>query len=159
MKIHFFLWIALIVLVAGYIPVAAQHGGEHIMFVPVDLKWIDGPASLEKGAQYALIEGDWTQEGPFTARLKLPAGFKIPPHWHPAIEHVTVLQGSFYMGVGEKFDEGKAKKLPVGGFAVMPIDYVHYAFTREEAIVQLHGIGPWGIKYVNEKDDPRLAGK
>jgi hypothetical protein len=141
----------------GVMPLAAQHGDDHIMINSEEMKWKDGPASLEEGAQYVLIEGDWSKAGPFTARLKLPAGFKLAPHWHPAIEHVTVLKGSFHMGTGRKFDEGKTKKLTVGGFAVMPIEYVHYAFTTEETIIQLHGIGPWGINYVNEEDDPRLA--
>lgn len=126
------------------------------MIVPADLTWVDGPASLPKGVKSAVIEGDPTKAGPFTMRVKLPANYTIPPHWHPAIEHVTVLFGSFYMGLGETFDESKAGKLPVGGFAVMAIGTRHFAFTKdEEAIIQLHGLGPWGINYVNPNDDPR----
>lgn len=133
-----------------------NHGKGHVMIVPSDLKWVDGPPSLPRGAQTALLEGDPAKAGPFTMRAKLPAHYKIPPHWHPAIEHVTVIAGSFYMGLGEKFDEAKATKLPVGGFAVMEIGTRHFAFTKDEgAIVQLHGIGPWGINYVNPNDDPR----
>jgi hypothetical protein len=147
----------LLTFIIGSIPVSAQHGDDHIMINPEEMKWKGGPASMEDGAQYTLIEGDWTQPGPFTARIKMPAGFKISPHWHPAIEHVTVIKGSFHMGTGEKLDKDRAMKLTVGGFAVMPIEYVHYAFTTEETIIQLHGIGPWGINYVNEEDDPRLA--
>ena len=128
---------------------------DHIMVVPSDLTWKDGPASLPKGIQSAVIEGDPTKAGPFTMRLKLPANYKVPPHWHPAIEHVTVLSGSFYMGLGETFDESKARKLSVGGFAVMQIGTRHFALTKEEAVIQLHGVGPWGITYVNPKDDPR----
>jgi hypothetical protein len=151
--------IALIIFMfaAGLSPVEAQHSDGHIMINNDEMEWKNGPASLEEGSQYALIEGDWTKEGPFTARLKLPADFKISPHWHPAIEHVTVIEGSFYMGTGRKFNRDNAKKLTIGGFAAMPIEFVHYAFTTEETIVQLHGIGPWGINYVNEDDDPRLA--
>jgi hypothetical protein len=135
-----------------------DHGDSgHIMINPGEMEWKPGPASLEAGSQYTLIEGDWTKEGPFTARLKLPAGFRISPHTHPAIEHVTVIKGSFHMGTGTRFNKDNAMKLEVGGFAVMPIDYAHYAFTTEETIIQLHGIGPWGINYVNEEDDPRLA--
>jgi hypothetical protein len=148
---------ALCIFIIGLVPVAAQHSGEHVMINPEEMEWKDGPASLEAGAQYTLIEGDWTQEGPFTARLKLPAGFTISPHTHPAIEHVTVIKGSFHMGSGRTFNRERAKQLTVGGFAVMPIDYAHFAFTTEETIIQLHGIGPWGINYVNEEDDPRLA--
>ncbi|HWP81437.1 MAG TPA: cupin domain-containing protein [Bacteroidota bacterium] len=128
---------------------------DHIMVVPSDLTWKDGPASLPKGVKSAITEGDPTKAGPFTMRLKLPANYNIPAHWHPAIEHVTVLSGSFYMGLGDVFDEAKARKLPVGGFAVMAIGTRHFAFTKEESTIQLHGIGPWGITYVNPKDDPR----
>ncbi|MEX1140423.1 MAG: cupin domain-containing protein [Bacteroidota bacterium] len=128
---------------------------DHIMVVPADLTWKDGPASLPKGAKSAVIEGDPSKDGPFTLRLNLPANYKVPPHWHPAIEHVTVISGSFYMGLGEMFDESKATKLPAGGFAVMAIGTRHFAFTKEESIVQLHGVGPWAINYVNPKDDPR----
>ena len=152
------IFVAILFLFAsGFMAADAQHDGEHIMINPEEMEWKDGPASLEDGAQYTLIEGDWTQEGPFTARLKLPAGFRISPHTHPAIEHVTVIKGSFHMGTGTTFNKDNAMKLSVGGFAVMPIDYAHYAFTTEETIIQLHGIGPWGINYVNEEDDPRLA--
>lgn len=134
---------------------ATEHRSEHIMLVPTDLAWKEGPASLPKGVKSAVLEGDPTKPGPFTMHLKLPANYKVPPHWHPAIEHVTVISGSFHMGLGEVFDESKAKKLPVGGFAVMAIGTRHFAFTTEEATIQLHGIGPWGITYVKATDDPR----
>lgn len=133
----------------------ADHQPDHIMVVPAYLTWKDGPASLPKGVKSAVIEGDPTKAGPFTMRVKLPANYKIPPHWHPAIEHVTVISGSFNMGLGETFDESKATKLPVGGFAVMQIGTRHFAFTKEGAELQLHGVGPWGINYVNPADDPR----
>lgn len=137
---------------AGHAP---AHEG-HLMVDPADLEWKDGPASLPPGAQYAMLYGDWTQPGLFAARIRVPANYKIPPHWHPALENVTVMEGSFYMGLGESFDESKAGKLPTGGYAVMEIGTRHFAFTRDEgAVVQLHGIGPWGIHYVNPDDDPR----
>lgn len=128
---------------------------DHIMVIPANITWKEGPASLPKGVKSAVVEGDPTKAGPFTMRLSLPANYQIPPHWHPAIEHITVLSGSFYMGLGEVFDEAKATKLPVGGFAVMAIGTRHFAFTKEESTVQLHGVGPWAINYVNPKDDPR----
>ena len=132
-----------------------EHQPGHILVVPADITWKDGPASLPKGIKSAVVEGDPTKAGPFTMRIKLPANYKIPPHSHPAIEHVTVVSGSFHMGLGEVFDESKATKLPLGGFAVMQIGTRHFAFTKEEATIQLHGIGPWGITYVNPADDPR----
>lgn len=134
---------------------AAGEQMDHLMVIPGNLAWKDGPGSLPKGARWAPVEGDMTKAGPFTVRLKLPANYDIPPHWHPAIEHVTVLSGSFYMGTGEKFDRSRATKLPIGGFAMMAVGTRHFAFTTEEAVLQLHGMGPWGITYVNPADDPR----
>jgi hypothetical protein len=136
-----------------------HHEKGHIMVVPDGLTWNDGPASLPPGSKIAVIEGDPSKEGPFTMRIKLPANYKIPPHWHPAIEHVTVISGSLHMGLGETFDEATATKLPAGGFAVMDIGTKHFAFTKEDAVIQLHGIGPWGINYVNPDDDPRTKDK
>ncbi|WP_205702876.1 cupin domain-containing protein [Botryobacter ruber] len=136
-------------------PDSQQHDGEHRMLNQQELQWQEGPASLPKGIKVAMLEGDLTKAAPFTIRIQLPANYKIPSHWHPAIEHVTVIKGSFYMGSGDKFDVNKATMLAEGGFAVMPIKYVHFAFTKEAATIQLHGVGPWGITYVNEADDPR----
>ena len=127
----------------------------HIIVMPGDIKWTDGPSSLPPGAKSVVIEGDPKVAGPFTMRVKLPANYIVMPHFHPADEHVTVIEGSFYMGLGEKFDEKTAKEIPAGGFAVMITGTRHYAFTRKGCIVQLHGVGPWGITYVNPSDDPR----
>lgn len=136
-----------------------QQSEEHIMLNQKELQWQDGPASLPKGSRVALLEGDPSKEGPFTLRLQIPANYRIQPHWHPAIEHVTVIEGSFYMGTGERMDMNKATELTAGGFAVMPIKYVHYAYTIKGATIQLHGIGPWDIIYVNDADDPRKQKK
>lgn len=142
------------ILICSSIPLA--FADDHIMKVPTELEWKEGPASLPSGSKVAMIEGDPSKPGPFTLRLQLPANYKIPPHWHPAIEHVTVLEGEFGMGAGEKFDKSKATILPQGGIAVMPIKFRHYAFTSDKlTTIQLHGIGPWEIIYVNPSDDPR----
>jgi hypothetical protein len=129
--------------------------GEHIMINGKKLTWKTGPASLPAGIQMTMLEGDLSKAGPFTARLMVPANYRIPPHFHPAIEHVTVLEGIFFMGTGKELNQSTATELKTGDFAVMPIGFVHYAFTRDKAIIQLHGIGPWGITYINEADDPR----
>lgn len=128
----------------------------HNMVTPDAIAWTDGPGSLPKGAQMAVLKGDPTKEGLFTMRIKVPANYKIAPHWHPADEHVTVISGTFYMGPGETFDEAKLKMIPAGGFSMMTAGTRHYARTgNTETIVQLHGMGPWGINYVNPADDPR----
>jgi quercetin dioxygenase-like cupin family protein len=128
---------------------------DHGFFQPPDMKWIDGPASLSKGAKVALLEGNPMQEGSFTMRLQLPDGFIIQPHWHPAVEHVTVISGTFNIGMGEKLDTSAGHALPVGAFAFMPPGMRHFAWTKGETVLQIHGMGPWKINYVNPSDDPR----
>lgn len=128
---------------------------DHLRLNPNDIVWKDGPASLPPGAKMAIIEGDLSKPGLFTVRLSLPANYKVPPHWHPAVEHVTVLKGGFYMGTGEQFNESIAVKIGEGGFGLMPIKQPHFAFTKKRTIIQLHGMGPWGINYINPADDPR----
>ena len=131
----------------------AQSGG-HMMVMPGDLQWTD-VASLPAGAKLALIEGPVNEAVPFTFRLKLPANYQIPAHWHPANEHVTVISGTFNMGAGDKFDPTKTMALPAGAAAIMPPKTNHFAWNKDETIVQVHGVGPWGINYVNPADDPR----
>ena len=126
----------------------------HMMVTPGELGWTD-VASLPAGAKLAVIEGPLTEAGPFTFRLKLPANYKVPAHWHPAVEHVTVISGTFHMGVGDKLDTSKTTPLTVGSAAIMQPKTNHFAWTKEETIVQVHGMGPWAINYVNPADDPR----
>jgi quercetin dioxygenase-like cupin family protein len=124
------------------------------MVTPNDLKWADVP-SLPPGAKVAVIEGPLDQATPFTIRLQLPADYKIPAHWHPAIEHVTVLSGTFNLGMGDKLDPTKTKALSAGSMAIMQPKTNHFAWTKEETIVQVHGVGPWAVNYVDPADDPR----
>ncbi len=120
-----------------------------------DITWADAPASLPSGAKIAVIQaGGLKNPEPFTFRLKLPPNYTIAPHTHPAIEHVTVLSGKFYFADGS--DQEKAKEYSAGSVMIMPIGHSMVAFTRdEEAVVQVHGMGPWGITYLDPADDPR----
>ena len=145
-------------LIGGLMVAAAQAAGdkaEHMMVAPDAVKWVDAPPSLPAGAKWAVLEGDPTQAGPFAFRVKVPVGYKMPPHKHPNIEHVTVISGTFHFGMGEQLDESQAKPLPAGSFGAIPADSPHYFLTKEETVVQAHGIGPWGITFVNPADDPR----
>lgn len=141
--------------VYGQEPKSAAPAPAHVMVSPAEIQWADGPGSIPAGAKFAAIEGDPKNAALFTMRLKLPANYRIPAHWHPADEHVTVISGTFHMGMGEKLDTTKGNALIAGSFAVMPTQARHYAWTNEETIIQLHGMGPWGINYVNPADDPR----
>lgn len=127
---------------------------DHLMVAPKDLKWADIP-SLPPGAKVAVIEGPTNEAVPYTIRLTFPANYKIPAHWHPNIEHVTVLSGTISMGVGDKLDEKKSTALPLGNMAIMQPKVHHFLWTKDGALVQVHGVGPAGITYINPADDPR----
>ena len=127
----------------------------HVFVTPGTLSWQEGPTSLPPGAQFAVIEGDPKQPGLFTMRLKLPANYRISPHWHPADEHVTVISGVFNMGTGDVLETTQGQELPTGSFALMPAQMHHFAWTTGETVIQLHGVGPWQINYINPADDPR----
>lgn len=135
----------------------SANGGEavsHKMVTPGDLKWSDVP-SLPPGAKVAVIEGPMNEAVPFTVRLRFPANYQVPPHWHPAVERVTVMIGTFNMGTGEKFDRSKTMALTPGSMAIMQPKTPHFAWTQTETVVQIHGTGPWAVNYVNPADDPR----
>lgn len=136
---------------------AADHAnqGRHIRIPADQVVWGPAPASVPPGAQLAVLEGDPKLPGISTFRLKLPAGYKVPPHWHPADERVTVLSGTFALGMGETWDEATVQDLPAGSFTVMPRKHGHFAVARTEAVIQLTIVGPWGINYFNPADDPR----
>jgi quercetin dioxygenase-like cupin family protein len=131
----------------------AQSGG-HVMAKPDELKWTDVP-SLPAGAKLAVIEGPLNEAVPFTFRLRFPANYQIPAHWHPAVERVTVLSGTFNIGMGDKLDAKKTTALGPGSIVIMQPGTRHFAWTKEETLVQLNGTGPWAINYVNPADDPR----
>ena len=138
---------------------AAPAPDEMGFYPPAEVKWKDGPGSLPAGAKFAVLEGDPAKEGPFVMRLWLPDGFRIPPHWHPKVERVTVVSGTFNLGMGEKFDQSATREMPAGTFGFWPAGMRHFAWAKGETVLQLHGTGPWMITYVNPADDPRGAKK
>ena len=106
-----------------------------------DVQWTDYPN--RPGVKLAVIEGDLAKPGPFVIRVKFPAGFKLAPHTHPALEHTTILSGGMRLGYGTK-DDGPAELMPPGTIILTPANMPHFATTPTETIVQTHGIGPWG---------------
>ena len=133
----------------------AQSGGHsHMMATPDQFKWADAPA-VAPGAKIAVIEGPLDKAVPFTFRLALPANTKIAPHVHPAFERVTVLSGTFHFAQGDAYDTSRTQALGPGSVAVMPPGVAMFGYTKEATVIQLHGVGPWGIKYPNPADDPR----
>ena len=133
---------------------SAQHK-DAMIFPVAEIKWIEGPPSLPKGAQIAVLEGDLSKEEPFVFRVKLPDGYRVAPHIHSKPERVTIISGTLNFGMGDKFDMTEGKKMPAGTYGTWPPGMKHFGWTTGETILQLHGIGPWTIQYVNAADDPR----
>jgi len=142
---------------AGHLlTIAAQSNShERNAFTPNTIPWGPPPPFIAPGAQLAVLEGDPTaSHGDYTVRLKMPNGYRIAPHWHPLRENVTVISGTFEVGMGDSFDETKMAAFPSGSFAFLDPDMHHYAMARGEVVVQVHGTSPLQFNYVNADDDP-----
>ena len=133
-------------------PAASQHA----MADANQVKWGPGPEGLPAGAQAAVLSGDPGKAGPFTIRLKAPPGYRVGRHWHPTDELVTVLEGDFRLEMGSGGD-AHSHDFSAGGYALMPARMQHAASTQGGAIVQVSGMGPFQIHYVDPKDDPRTG--
>jgi hypothetical protein len=141
------------------LPVAAPAASEMVHINPDSIEWGDAPPSLPKGAKVAVLYGDPSKAGPFCMRLMTPAGYKIPPHWHSQAEALTVISGTFYLGMGDTMDATAAQPLKAGGFHYPPPKEHHFAFSKATSVVQLNGEGPFDITYINATDDPQKAAK
>jgi quercetin dioxygenase-like cupin family protein len=119
-----------------------------------EIKWGAPPPVFPAGAKFAVIAGDPAAKGLVTVRFEMPAGYTIPPHFHPTDEHVTVLKGSFSLGMGDVIDKTHALTLSSGGYGVAMAHMHHYAYTTTGATIQVHMLGPFAITYVNAADDP-----
>ena len=129
---------------------------EHAMVQPSELTWGDSPAGLPAGGKFTIVDGDPSQPGPFVMRAMVPAGYMVPPHWHPGTENLTVISGTVALGMGDKADPAAMTTLGAGGYAVLPAEMRHSFQAKTAATFQVHGIGPFAITYVNPADDPRL---
>ena len=110
-----------------------------------------GYGPVNSGISSAVLSGSPSTEGsPFVIRIKMADGATIPPHWHPIDEHLTVVSGTFHMGIGETFDQSTAKAMTVGSYGVMPKDVRHFAWATGETVVQVHGIGPFKTFFVTQ---------
>jgi quercetin dioxygenase-like cupin family protein len=128
----------------------------HHTVVPADaVAWGPAPPFLPPGAQAAVLLGNPGKEGPFVIRLKFPAGYVVPPHHHSQDELLTVIAGRFAVASGEKLDRDASPQLPTASFIHLPAGMPHYAWVENEAVVQINGVGPFDVTYVDPKDDPR----
>lgn len=142
-------------LLLAALPATAMAMDDHIAVQPNALKWGPPPPGLPPGAQVAVVSGNPGGDGPYVVRAKLPPGYKIPPHTHPTDENVTVLSGTFHIGMGDTFDTKKGDAMKTGGFVRAEKGMQHYGWTTAPAVLQIHGMGPFTINYVNPDDDPR----
>lgn len=149
--------LVVVLAISGLIKTEAQAQESHLIkATPEEVKWSPAPPFLPEGAQFALIKGDPSQPGPFTIRLRFPAGYEIPAHRHTSYEHITVLSGTLHMGEGEHLDHANGTALPTGSFAYGPEEKYHAAWATDEgAVIQIQSQGPFEIHYFDPADDPR----
>jgi mannose-6-phosphate isomerase-like protein (cupin superfamily) len=141
----------------AFVPVAVYAQSpppDHVMVLPSEIKWTD-LAALPPGAKLAVLQGPVNEAVPFIFRAKFPPNYKVPAHWHPVVEHLTVISGTFNMGTGDKLDTSKTMALTAGSIAIIQAKVPHFAWTTEETIVQVHGAGPTAFNFVNPDDDPK----
>ncbi len=150
--------IASVAFASAALPAQAQD--MHTTVTPNDLKWNPAPPIIPAGAKLAVLSGNPMSDGPFVMRLQLPRNYKLAPHSHSKTEDVTVLSGTLTMGMGDKVDVKSAKALGPGGFSHLPGGMTHYAIAGGKGTtVQITGVGPFDIKYVNPADDPNRQAK
>jgi uncharacterized RmlC-like cupin family protein len=126
----------------------------HIL-VPADkIQWSPAPPALPAGAQIAVLEGNPSEKGTVVLRLKLPANYSVPAHWHSMTERVTVLSGAFHAGMGDKLDKQNSTPMDPGSFVMLPAKMHHFACTSAPTVVQIDLEGPFDIFYVDPKDNP-----
>jgi len=134
---------------------AAKGASSHVMLDASKIAWGDVPPFLPPGAQFKAISGDPSKPGGmFVVRLKVPAGYRVPRHWHPNDEHVTIIEGTVKLDMGSGSDT-HASQLEAGDYVLLPAHMQHEATAQTAAVVQIHGASPFEINYVDPKDDPR----
>lgn len=117
--------------------------------------WGPPPAAVPAGAQLIILEGDPSKAQLFTLRFRLPHNYLVPPHSHPAWEHVTVISGIVHIGTGDRVNMSSASELRAGSFIALPAGMNHFVHAVGETVIQIHGMGPFDLRYVNASDDPR----
>ena len=126
-----------------------QSSPAHEIVNAADLKWMP----IIAGWEIAVVSGNPGTPGePFTIRFRGEDGAKVPPHWHPTDENITVLEGAFLVAAGEKYDETQLKPMSAGSFMTMPQEMRHFARARGKTVIQAHGVGPFKVNWVNPSE-------
>lgn len=133
---------------------AADAQAAHTVVSAEQLAWSEAPPVLPKGVRLAVLSGNPAKPGLFVMRVQLPEGMRIAPHWHSSAEHVTVLPGVFRVGMGGRFDDASTTPVGIGGFFVAPPRMPHFARTDGDTVLEVTGLGPFDLNYVDPRDDP-----
>jgi quercetin dioxygenase-like cupin family protein len=127
---------------------AVAETAQQIVLKAQDVRYSPGPPVLPPGTEVAVLQGDPTKPGPFVQRARFPDGARVQPHTHPATDNITVLEGTFYLGFGDRFSEETAEALPAGSYFSIPANTPHFAYVQGRTLVELHGTGPFTLNYV-----------
>lgn len=149
--------LAAVIAISSMLPCPASAQTGMTVLQSSQIKWGPPPPQFLPGAKFAVLAGDPSKAGVYTVRLKLPANYRVSPHWHTAEVDVTVITGTLGFGMGDKFDKSKGQLVKPGGFIVEPKEMHHYVWAVGPAVIQVHGEGPFVINYVNPSDDPGTA--
>lgn len=136
-------------------PASAPPTPAHFTADAASLKW--EPMFL--GLERAVVSGDPSKAGPFVMRLRSVKAATIAAHWHPTDENVTVLKGTLKLGAGDKYDAKALHAMTAGAYSFMPANMRHFGTFAPGTVIQIHGVGPFVLNFVNPADDPRNATK
>lgn len=133
----------------------AEIGADGMALTPPEIRWQSQGGLALAGMEQANLVGSPSSPGPYTVRLKFPAGYKLAPHTHPDHREVTILSGTWYTGYGDKFDPTALKALPAGSFYTEPANVAHFVEVREPVTIQVRGTGPSGRSFIGSSDNPK----
>jgi quercetin dioxygenase-like cupin family protein len=133
----------------------AQSKPEPMALTESEMRWGAQGGLALAGMEQVNLVGNPSKPGPYTLRLKFPAGYKLAPHTHPDYREVTILSGTWYTGYGDKFDAVSLKALPAGSFYIEPANVSHFVAVHEPVVIQVSGTGPSTRNFVDPLDKPK----
>ncbi len=123
---------------------------EIVGLTAAEVRWFT-PPYYNDGRQRAQLFGDSSEGGSWIDRVKIPGGARVLAHTHPQDELVTVIEGTWYLGEGAKFDSAKLKGYPAGSFIVIPAGVPHFVAAKEgTVVVQLSSVGKFQTDYLEK---------
>jgi quercetin dioxygenase-like cupin family protein len=159
MKRTAMLWMMVAGLFAGCAKMQPVAGLDRVRTIttvtPEQVEWSPAPDAVPTGAKLAVLEGDPGEAEPFVVRLRMPDGYNFPAHSHPHAERVTVIEGTMHLAMGDRLDREAAVAYPAGSFVAIPTDEPHQVWAEGTTVIQVTGVGPLEVAYVDAEDDPR----